>query len=69
MKLKPCDIKEVGKIQYFKKTRNLLLLEEFVNGDMDCAKDLWSWLNNEVDIVSKTTKEVINENRESQYDH
>jgi hypothetical protein len=38
MKLVPYDIKKLGDVNKYKKTKNLDLLEKFVASDLECAK-------------------------------
>ena len=38
MKLIPYDIKKIGGKQWYSKSENLKILEEFVKSDMECAK-------------------------------
>lgn len=39
MKLVACDIRKLGGVKsFYKKSANLILLEEFVNSNMNCAR-------------------------------
>lgn len=58
MRLVKCNRSEIGKIYTIKKTERLMILEEFVNSEMDCAK-LEGWTNHSASACAASMNQSI----------